>query len=95
MTLVEVLVAMAIIAIIGVMCFFAFNVAFKTEMRETSSKKAGETVEANIAEGATPTSTQAITVNVGGYDLAATASTYQDTEGSGDIERSRTFTIIE
>ncbi|MDR1495326.1 MAG: prepilin-type N-terminal cleavage/methylation domain-containing protein, partial [Clostridiales Family XIII bacterium] len=83
MTLIEVLVAMAIIAIISVMCVSAFMTILAAETRETNTRLASESAETAIATGADPTSTTAAFLSLGAFTIGADAESYSSTAGVG------------
>jgi prepilin-type N-terminal cleavage/methylation domain-containing protein len=88
MTLVEVIVAMVIIAIVSVMAVSAFTFASRAQIRNTESKNNAATAEQKItAEEITPSETQDVTLNMGGFTIPVEANTY--TEGA------RSYTVLE
>jgi prepilin-type N-terminal cleavage/methylation domain-containing protein len=86
-TLVEVIIAMAIIAIAGVMCVSAFMTIIRLETRETNTRFASENVEGRIAGGGGETTSAASIIKLGGFDITATVDSYSDTVGSADANR--------
>jgi prepilin-type N-terminal cleavage/methylation domain-containing protein len=86
MTLIEVIVAMAIVSIIAVMCVSSFMVILGSEMRETNTRVASERAESMIASGFNATSSSDVTLTLGGYPLPTTkADSYAVTVGAGDV----------
>jgi prepilin-type N-terminal cleavage/methylation domain-containing protein len=84
MTLIEVLVAMAIIAVVSVMCLQSFTTVLKSEERETKTKNEAEAVERQIADGAEPQDSVAadLKLTAGGEDF--TLSSNADAYSEGD-----------
>jgi prepilin-type N-terminal cleavage/methylation domain-containing protein len=106
MTLVEVMVAMAIIAVVAVMCVSAFMTVLGAEMRETNTRLASEEVETQIATGAEPVPMAAVDLELGGYTIpSTTAAAYEATVGADDailtengqidVSGKRGYTVLE
>jgi type II secretory pathway pseudopilin PulG len=105
MTLVEVMVAMAIIAIVAVMCVSAFMMVLGSEMRETNTRLASEKTEERIATGAEPTTTAGgFEIEIGGYTIPSEVHTYTETVGTDaaiatengqiDTSGSRSYSVL-
>jgi hypothetical protein len=84
MTLIELLVAMAIIAVVAIMCASAFATILGSEMRETNTRLASEKAEERIAAGDAPSYTTDAAISIGGFEIPSTADTYSETAGEGD-----------
>jgi type II secretory pathway pseudopilin PulG len=82
MTLVEVMVAMAIIAIVAIMCVSAFMTVIGSETRETNARLASERAEERIATGAGPTTQAAVALPLGAFTIPADVNTYSETVGT-------------
>jgi prepilin-type N-terminal cleavage/methylation domain-containing protein len=85
MTLVEVIVAMAILSIIAVMCVSAFMVTLGSEMRETNTRRASEEAEIRIASGAEATASSAGALRLGNYNIKTNVDSYSETVGEDDV----------
>jgi prepilin-type N-terminal cleavage/methylation domain-containing protein len=105
MTLVEVMVAMAIIAIVASICVSAFMMVIGSEMRETNTRLASEEAEERIATGNEPTTKMTGDLPLGDYTIPWTAvETYEEEEGAGDsiatengeidVSGDRSYTVI-
>jgi prepilin-type N-terminal cleavage/methylation domain-containing protein len=105
MTLIEVMVAMAIIVIVASMCVSAFMTVIGSETRETNTRLAMEKAEMKIATEAEATSPPvAVELTIGGFTLPAELHTYSETVGSGgaiatengqmDVSGSRSYSIL-
>jgi prepilin-type N-terminal cleavage/methylation domain-containing protein len=105
MTLVEVMIAMALIAIVATMCVAAFMMVIGAEMRETNTRLASEKAEERIAAGDEPTTKMAVDLQLGGYTIPWTGTeTYEETAGTDaaiatengqiDVSGSRSYTIL-
>jgi prepilin-type N-terminal cleavage/methylation domain-containing protein len=105
MTLIEVMIAMVIIAIVAIMCVSAFMTVIGSEMRGTNARLAMEEVETKIATGAEATAPPAaVDLTVGGFTLSAEIHTYSETVGSGgaialergqmDVSGSRSYSVL-
>jgi prepilin-type N-terminal cleavage/methylation domain-containing protein len=104
MTLIEVLVAMAIVAVIALICTSAFTTVLGSEMRETNTRLASEQAEADIAAGAPPTTSSAMNLQLGEFVIPSTADSYEQTSGDGDtiagekgqidISGDRSYTVV-
>jgi hypothetical protein len=78
-TLVETIVAAAIIAIVAVSIVTAFTVILNSRERINSSKADAESVESQIAHGEAPASSVDLVLRLpGGFELKSTADTYTD-----------------
>jgi type II secretory pathway pseudopilin PulG len=85
MTLIEVIVAMAIISIVAVMCVSAFTVTLGSEMRETNTRRASEEAESRIAAGEEATASSAGALRLGNYNIKTNVDSYSETVGEGDV----------
>jgi prepilin-type N-terminal cleavage/methylation domain-containing protein len=77
-TLVETIVAMAIIAIVSVMLVSGMTAAMTMWNNDTDSRNQSAKTEADIAEVKTPTETNYTEVNIDGYALPTDINTYND-----------------
>jgi type II secretory pathway pseudopilin PulG len=104
MTLVEVMVAMAIIAIVATMCVSAFMMVIGSETRETNTRLASERAEERIATGAEPTTQAAVALSLGAFTIPAEVNTYSETVGTDaaiatengqiDTSGSRSYSVL-
>jgi type II secretory pathway pseudopilin PulG len=104
MTLIELLVAMGIIAVVAIMCVSAFSMMLGSEMRETNTRLASERAQERIAMGDAPTTTAAFAISLGGFTIDSEAATYSEAVGSGeaiagedgriDISGKRSYTVL-
>jgi type II secretory pathway pseudopilin PulG len=104
MTLVELIVAMAIIAVVAIMCASAFATVLGSEVRETNTRLASEMAEERIATGAVPTTAMAASISIGGFEIPSSADTYSEVVGEGDtiagedgridISGKRSYTVL-
>jgi hypothetical protein len=104
MTLIELLVAMAIIAVVSIMCVSAFSMILGSEMRETNTRLASEQAEERIAADGEPTTTMAAVISLGGFEIPSETGTYSEITGDGDtiagedgqidISGKRSYTVL-
>jgi hypothetical protein len=88
MTLVEVIVAAAIIAIVSLAVFSTFSTVLNTQKQDFDSKSEAENVEEQIASGGTPSSSTDVTLKLpGGIEMRGKADTFTDGQ--------RSYTIFE
>jgi hypothetical protein len=84
MTLIEVIAAMAMIAVVSVICIAAFMTIIGVETRETNTRLASESAERKIASGEEATTSTAATLKMGGFKIPVNVDSYSETVGDGE-----------
>lgn len=92
MSLVELIVAMAIIAVIGAICITAFTTVLNVEKREVDARKASEGAERRAAlDEQADESVINPGFSLGGYGISSTVDSYADTSEGAD---GRSYTML-